>query len=311
MIIIYKKIALCILIFCTFFILLFSRANITTSSNTLSLRSKKNVGLDNSIDKKKYNYLPITNKNKSYKIIDFNKPTMISHRGANRIAPENSIPAIDEAGKMGYWGVELDVCSSSDGTLYLLHDGTLDRTTSGKGLITKQTSVQIDKLRIAKGSNISLYHNLKIPRFEDALIECSKYKLVPVFDIKLLSNTKRDMNTFISIIDKHGYERKVLVHSWNYSALKYLRSKSKNIIIMPLVNPQDKFHGYEFVKSFGLTALDCSYATLNKNIVKQAHRDGLKVFCWTIDKRKDFNNVINMGVDYIYTDNIPPNGTSL
>ena len=246
--------------------------------------------------------------NKGYKFFSLNKPIIISHRGANRIAPENSIPAIDEAGKMGYWGVELDVCSSSDGTLYLLHDGTLNRTTSGKGLITKQTSAQIDKLRINRGSNISLYHNLQIPRFQDALVECSKYKLVPVFDIKLLSNTKRDMNTFINIVDKQGYEKKVLVHSWNYSALKYLRKKSKDIIIMPLVNPQSKLYGYRYVKSFGLTALDCSYTTLNKNIVKQAHRDGLKVFCWTIDKRIDFNNAVNMGVDFIYTDNILPNG---
>ena len=285
MIIIYKKITLCVLIFYVFFILLISRASTTTLGYTPNLKSKKSI--------------------------DLNKPIMISHRGANRIAPENSIPAIDEAGKMGYWGVELDVCSSSDGTLYLLHDGTLDRTTSGKGLITKQKSAQIDKLRITRGSNISLYHNLRIPRFEDALIECSKYKLVPVFEIKLLSNTRRDMNTLIGIIDKHDYEKKVLVHSWNYSALKYLRRKSRNIIVMPLVNPQNKFHGYKYVRSFGLTALDCSYTTLNKNIVKQAHRDGLKVFCWTVDKRRDFNNAINMGVDYIYTNSILPNGKSM
>lgn len=242
----------------------------------------------------------------NYNLISLNKPTIISHRGANKIAPENSMPAIAAAGKMGYWGVELDVCSSSDGVLYLLHDGTLERTTNGQGLITDKTSAQIDKLIINKGSNISLYPDLKIPRFEDALIECSKYNLVPVFDIKLFSKRERDIKTFINIINKHGYEKKVLVHSFNLPALEYLRGKDKEILIMPIVNPEDKVHGYEYVKSFGFTAIDCSYSLLTKEIVQHAHKDGLKVFCWTVDKKEDLNKVIDMGVDFIFSDNIYP-----
>lgn len=256
---------------------------------------------------RKYNYSSDKELKQSSNFVSFNKITIIAHRGANKFAPENSIPAIDMAGKMGYWGVELDVCSSSDGVLYLLHDGTLNRTTNGNGLITEKTSAQIDKLKIDKGSNISLYTALKIPRFEDALTECSKYNLIPVFDIKLLSQKERDINTLINTIYKHGYEKKVLIHSFNYNALEYLRSKNKEILVMPIIYTNDKAHGYEFAKSFGFTALDFSYSIITKETVQRAHKDGLKVFCWTIDNKADLDKAIKMGVDFIYSDDIYPN----
>nr|WP_245331451.1 glycerophosphodiester phosphodiesterase family protein [Clostridium algifaecis] len=248
--------------------------------------------------------------NRRYDFINLNKTTIIAHRGASGIAPENSIPAIDEAGKMGYFGVELDICSSSDGVLYLLHDGKLDRTTDGSGSITDKTSTQIDNLRINRGANIDLYPDLKIPRFEDALEECEKNNLVPVFDIKVFSKKDRDVNTFINIIYKHNYEKKLLVHSFNYKIMEDIRKKNKEIILMPMVNPKDKVHGYNYIRSFGFTGLDCYNKYLNKALVQRAHKDGLKVFAWTVDKPSTLKKDIDMGVDFIYSNKIPPDKTS-
>lgn len=268
--------------------------------------NNNNVALNGIDSEGKYDYLSSKDLSRNYKFISFNKPIIIAHRGANKFAPENSIPAIEMAGKMGYWGVELDVCSSSDGVLYLLHDGTLNRTTNGTGLITEKTAAEIDKLKIDKGSDMSSYPDLRIPRFEDALIECSKYNLTPVFDIKSLSRKKRDINTLISIIYKHNYEKKVLIHSFNYDALEYLRSRNKEILVMPTLYTDKKGYGYDFAKSFGYTALDCGYSMVTKKLVQRAHKDGLKVFCWTIDNKTQLQNAINMGVDFIYSNNIYP-----
>lgn len=254
-----------------------------------------------------HNNLSFNILNRRYDFINLSKPTIIAHRGASSSAPENSIPAIDEAAKMGYFAVELDVCSSSDGVLYLLHDGKLNRTTDVGGVITNKTSAQVDELRITKGANIDLYPDLKIPRFENALEECEKYNLVPVFDIKVFSKKDRDINTFINIIYKHNYEKKLLVHSFNYKILEAMRKKNKEIILMPMVNPKDKIHGYNYIKSFGFTGLDCYNGYLNKNLVQRAHKDGLKVFSWTVDRPSTLKRDIDMGVDFIYSNRIPPN----
>lgn len=304
MISIYKKITITIAII----IFIVTIADFKYESNFTDYAFNINNTVTNRIESvEKYNYSSSKDLNGNYKFISFNKPVIIAHRGANKFAPENSIPAIEMAGKMGYWGVELDVCSSSDGVLYLLHDGTLNRTTNGTGLITEKISAEIDKLKIDKGTNVSLYPNLRIPRFEDALIECSKYNLTPVFDIKALGQKKRDINTFINIIYKHNYEKKVLIHSFNYNALEYLRSRNKEILVMPTLYTDKKGYGYDFAKSFGYTAVDCSYSMLTKQLVERAHKDGLKVFCWTIDNEVNMQKAINMGVDFIYSNNIYPN----
>lgn len=58
---------------------------------------------------------------------------VIAHRGASSYAPENTFAAFDLALRMGACHVELDVDATSDGHIVVIHDDTLDRTTSGSG----------------------------------------------------------------------------------------------------------------------------------------------------------------------------------
>lgn len=71
---------------------------------------------------------------------------IVSHRGANRFAPENTFAAADLALAQGADYIELDVHESADGVLYVHHDDTLDRTTNGTGPIGHALSSEIDAL---------------------------------------------------------------------------------------------------------------------------------------------------------------------
>lgn len=72
----------------------------------------------------------------------------MAHRGDWRNFPENSLEAIDNAVKMGVDIVELDVQRTKDGVLILMHDRTLDRTTTGKGYIAETNMEDIRKLNL-------------------------------------------------------------------------------------------------------------------------------------------------------------------
>lgn len=300
----YKRVTMTIIVLLIISVIV-SNAVIPVQNNLTSYAENMRNNMISKTEGNRYKYVSVKNYN-NYESMNFKGTVLVSHRGANKIAPENSIPAIEAAGRMGYWGVELDVCSSSDGVLYLLHDGTLNRTTNGKGPITKKTSAQINRYRIDKGPNISLYPDLKIPTFEDALKECDKYHLVPIFELKSLRNKDRDINTFVSLIHKHGYEKKLIVHSVHYDDLKYLNARDKEICIMPIINMNNKAFGYQYAKSNGFAALDCNYKQLNKAMVEKAHKDGLKVFCWVVDNKSGIKKVTDMGVDFICTDSIYP-----
>ncbi|WP_216333036.1 glycerophosphodiester phosphodiesterase [Rhizobium sp. X9] len=73
-------------------------------------------------------------------------PKIVSHRGANQFAPENTFAAADLALLHGADYIELDVRESADGVLYVFHDETLDRTTDGTGPIGHALSSEIDTL---------------------------------------------------------------------------------------------------------------------------------------------------------------------
>src|SRR5689334_9888215 len=74
-----------------------------------------------------------------------------AHRGYWRGAPENSLPAFEQAIGHGADMIELDVMRTSDGQLVLMHDTTVDRTTNGTGSVASKTLAQIKALRLKKG----------------------------------------------------------------------------------------------------------------------------------------------------------------
>lgn len=107
------------------------------------------------------------------KIISYlNNPTdkfilVAAHRGDWRNAPENSIQAIKNCIEMGVDIVEVDVSMTKDSVLVLMHDETIDRTTTGKGLLSDWTLDSLKNLYLRNGANHPTHH--KIPTLEEAM----------------------------------------------------------------------------------------------------------------------------------------------
>lgn len=95
-----------------------------------------------------------------------------AHRGAfikdnHVIEAENSLPAIDRARRLGCDMVEVDVHFTSDGTVVVIHDDTLDRTTTGSGAIATKTYAEIKELRL-KHPGTGQAFDTYVPTLEDA-----------------------------------------------------------------------------------------------------------------------------------------------
>jgi len=76
------------------------------------------------------------------------KPLCLAHRGASALAPENTVAAFEEAGRLraDYW--ETDVRQTRDGLLVLMHDSTVDRTTAGRGPVEALTGPEAEALGV-------------------------------------------------------------------------------------------------------------------------------------------------------------------
>lgn len=95
-------------------------------------------------------------------------PEVSGHRGANAIAPENTLASADSCIKYGVQWMECDVCISKDSVFYILHDWTLDRTTNGSGDISEWMSHDIDTLDAGSWFG-EAWAGERVPRFQEIL----------------------------------------------------------------------------------------------------------------------------------------------
>lgn len=219
----------------------------------------------------------------------------IAHRGYSNIAPENTIPAYKMAGRYGFYGAETDVYETKDGCYILMHDETVDRTTTGSGLISQLTLEEIKELTVDFGANVSKYPGLRVPTLEEFFIVCKEYGMVPVIEIKNISNP----SVFIDLIKKHGLEDKCIVISFNRKLLENIRAINKNINIQAIIDITIDNINYCKKNNFDI---DTSYKVMTKELVNYAHSKDVKVNVWTIDDIEMRSKLIQYGVDFITTD---------
>ena len=163
-----------------------------------------------------------------------NSVLVVAHRGDWRNFPENSLEGIENAIKMGVDIVELDVQRTQDGVLILMHDETLNRTTTGKGKVSEVTMDYISNLYLRNGCAIRTKH--KVPTLEEALL-LTKGRIMINLDKAVLKKT----GTVNQVIMKGGKSVEQVKGQYE----KYLCE----IIYMPIVS-LDKLNAEQQIEQF-------------------------------------------------------------
>lgn len=107
---------------------------------------------------------------------------VVVHRGANALAPENTIASADSALAHGAKWIEVDVRSTKDSVMYNLHDAMLDRTTNGQGFIYNHTAEQIDQLDAGSWYNTQ-FSGLRVPTIAQ-MLDALNGRAYIYFDVK-------------------------------------------------------------------------------------------------------------------------------
>ena len=222
---------------------------------------------------------------------------LVGHRGATGYAPEHSMRGYHMAIDKGADYIELDLQLTKDNKLLCMHDSTLDRTTTGTGLIQDKTLAEIQ-------SSYTLKEGDEIPSLEDVLKEFGD-------SVKYYIETKRpfDMNMDKELLKQLkdykliGYKTKkfdVIIQSFAKESLINIKNQYSNI---PLVYLSNTFTESYIQEAFdnGFYAVAPKYTTITKSLVDNAHSKGLKVHTWTVNSTVDMRDMENKGVDGIFT----------
>lgn len=170
------------------------------------------------------------------------KVYIVSHRAQTRAGidanlPENSIPMIEAAIEAGTDMVELDVRVTMDGTLILMHDEGIARTTTGTGLVANMTYNQILYYDMKRGSAVS--ENLKVPTLEEALLAC-KDKVYVNLDIY---GKGIPVKTCVEVIERTGMTDQVMVFINREEAGQYYLENNE-IALHPFIDDAGNIRQY-------------------------------------------------------------------
>ena len=155
-----------------------------------------------------------------------NLPRLIAHRGAKNRAPENTLAAINEAAKCGAGWVELDVQLTKDNVPVVIHDRTLERTTSGSGKVKSIDSKSLTSLDAGRWFD-ARYKGEKVPLLLDALDLCQKLNLGVNLEIKTYETSIHNtVLRTLAVVDKFGrdFEEKLLFSSFDTRVLSIIRN---------------------------------------------------------------------------------------
>ena len=222
-----------------------------------------------------------------------NRILKIGHRGANGYEPENTLVSFQKALDMSVDGIELDVHLSIDGSLIVMHDETIDRTTNGKGFVNKLTLKELKSFRIND--------SIEIPTLEEVFDLIDKKCLI---NIELKNHETAEK--VVALIEKYINEKKwkyadFIVSSFDWNAIQQVRFLNEKIPIGVLTE-EDLDLAFSFAKFLKAEAINPDFKLLTPEKVIEFQSKNIKVFPWTVNNLEDIQKMKTMNVDGIISD---------
>ena len=236
---------------------------------------------------------------------DWPYPRWVAHRGAGKLAPENTLAAFKLGASHGYRMFECDVKLSSDGVPFLLHDDTLERTTNCAGVAGHQTWQALQQLDA--GSWHSAAHKGEpIPSLDTIAAYCISNKFDLNIEIKPTTGTDQKTG---QVVAKHAARlwqneaRKPLLTSFKPDALQAAFDAAPELPRGLLLH--ELWTGWlETALMLGCQAIVCNYKLWDTSSVTQAKSAGFKLLSYTVNDDTEVKRLLALGVDGIITDSV-------
>lgn len=233
-------------------------------------------------------------------------PLIIAHRGASADAPENTLAAFNEAVGQKADALEIDIRQTKEGTLVVIHDSKVNRTTDGKGKISAFTLTELRNLDAGSWFS-SKFKDERIPTLKETLtLLDSITRLI----IEIKSEEEGIEQKVIDEIDASGKRNNVILKSFNTGAVRRFKALAPDIPrIYVFAAYLSLFritigNGISFEDPFQIPAdyLQIHWLAATRSFIENAHARNYKVIVWGVDTEPEMKSAIGYNVDGIETD---------
>jgi len=234
-------------------------------------------------------------------------PPIIAHRGANHLAPENTLAAFLKASELGFTWVEFDVMLSKDAEVVVIHDEELSRTTNGVGAVIDYPLSYLETLDAGSWFD-SRFSYSRISTLQTVLSFLYQHKLSANIEIKGLQGCNElVVEKVFAILNKHTqhFMSPPLISSFSLPVLQLARQKSADIMLGFLMD--------EWMLDWETQCdqLQCVAVNMNHQILNRERAEAIKVtgrqlLAYTVNDLSRAQQLYSWGVDAVFSDCLLP-----
>lgn len=191
-----------------------------------------------------------------------------AHRGYWKDAPENSTKAVELAIEHDIDMIELDVRTSKDGQMILMHDATIDRTTNGTGRVQDKNYKELLTYHLYHGQNLT---SERIPLLKEALLK-ARGKIYIDFDVK-----NSDYKKLYELVKLCGMLSQVMFTVYDVTGAKQILAIDKEIMLLPVVYEMADLDNYLIVAP-SLRVVQFNTSAFTQEILEKAYKKGISAF---------------------------------
>jgi glycerophosphoryl diester phosphodiesterase len=226
-------------------------------------------------------------------------PWVVAHRGGSGYAPENTMAAFRRAVELGATFIETDLRMSRDAQLVAMHDAEVNRTTNGRGPVNQLTLAELRALDAGSwfGAEFAGEH---IPTLDEVLTFAREADVV--FYLELKSDATWGVeHALVAALRKAREAARTVVLSFDPAILAAVHRLDASLMTGLVVDSAAR-DVVSRATQVGARQLAPRSDRVTRDLVEQAHGQGLPVVTWTVNDPGRMRALIAAGVDGIMTD---------
>lgn len=237
------------------------------------------------------------------------RPLSVAHRGHSIAYPENTLEAYRKAIELGVEMIECDVNITRDGTLVMIHDSTLDRTTTGTGRVSASTWEDIQGLD-AGGKFKPEFAGVRVPSTEETLLLYKEAGIFSCFEVKGADGDESDRIALglVELFIKHNMLDSAFLSSYHHESLHLAKSKCSELLLaperLPDDAPPDPADAIRQAKVFEAPVIQHQYTVLNADVVRALHENEIAVWSWSTTDEPSLVFSTEIGADALMGDDV-------
>lgn len=242
-----------------------------------------------------------SNKNQS----DWPYPFWIAHRGAGKLAPENTLAAFRQGAAFGYRMFECDAKLSADGVLILLHDSKLERTTNGAGVASEHRWEDLSQLDAGSWYSRQ-WAGETIPTLENVLQWCIANHHMINIEIKPTAGQETITGKAVAKLVKKIWPNTLpspLLSSFKVEALVAAHATAPELPLGLLLEEMQE-DSLKIASKLHCKAIILEYTQWSKKLVKAVHEKNMRALSYTVNDEDSAQALIALNTDGIITDRV-------